>query len=271
MVGINRGLVSDPSAPFGGLKQSGRGREGIDEYPTTTYVAMADHRCTSEVRTIVGQTGAVSSGTYGRPGQAGPLSRMRIIGAARALVEREGVGVLTMRRLAEEVGTAPMSLYRHVADKHDVIMNLLDVVAGELAAVPASTHPDPRRRLVDTVTGAFHVLEANRWVVQAVLAVEQLPGRVLELTERMFAAMREMGLDERTAAEAHTVIWQYTWGSVSFGHMVAVTARLYDQGDPATTGRYPELSRVVPAMRELSRVGSFEAGLVAVIDGFQRT
>jgi succinate-semialdehyde dehydrogenase/glutarate-semialdehyde dehydrogenase len=43
MIGINRGLVSDPAAPFGGVKQSGLGREGgfegIDEYLETTYVA----------------------------------------------------------------------------------------------------------------------------------------------------------------------------------------------------------------------------------------
>ncbi|PFG33520.1 NAD-dependent succinate-semialdehyde dehydrogenase [Sanguibacter antarcticus] len=44
MVGINRGLVSDASAPFGGLKQSGLGREGgeagLDEYLETVYVAL---------------------------------------------------------------------------------------------------------------------------------------------------------------------------------------------------------------------------------------
>ena len=43
MIGLNRGLVSDPAAPFGGVKQSGLGREGgyegIDSYLETTYVA----------------------------------------------------------------------------------------------------------------------------------------------------------------------------------------------------------------------------------------
>jgi len=43
MVGLNRGLVSDPAAPFGGVKQSGLGREGgyegIDAYLETTYIA----------------------------------------------------------------------------------------------------------------------------------------------------------------------------------------------------------------------------------------
>ena len=45
MVGINTGLVSNPAAPFGGMKQSGFGREGgfegIEEYLETTYVALA--------------------------------------------------------------------------------------------------------------------------------------------------------------------------------------------------------------------------------------
>ena len=44
MIGINRGLVSDVSAPFGGVKASGLGREGgeagMDEYQETVYVAL---------------------------------------------------------------------------------------------------------------------------------------------------------------------------------------------------------------------------------------
>ena len=44
MVGINTGLVSNAAAPFGGVKQSGFGREGgfegIEEYLDTTYVAL---------------------------------------------------------------------------------------------------------------------------------------------------------------------------------------------------------------------------------------
>jgi len=44
MAGLNRGYVSDPSAPFGGIKQSGIGREGgntgIDEYLEQKYIAI---------------------------------------------------------------------------------------------------------------------------------------------------------------------------------------------------------------------------------------
>ena len=45
MVGLNRGLVSDPAAPFGGVKQSGLGREGahhgIIEFCETKYIAAS--------------------------------------------------------------------------------------------------------------------------------------------------------------------------------------------------------------------------------------
>jgi succinate-semialdehyde dehydrogenase/glutarate-semialdehyde dehydrogenase len=45
MVGLNRGLVSDPAAPFGGVKQSGLGREGghegLLEYTETKYIATS--------------------------------------------------------------------------------------------------------------------------------------------------------------------------------------------------------------------------------------
>ena len=44
MIGLNRGLVSDPAAPFGGSKQSGLGREGshegMREYMETKYIAV---------------------------------------------------------------------------------------------------------------------------------------------------------------------------------------------------------------------------------------
>jgi succinate-semialdehyde dehydrogenase/glutarate-semialdehyde dehydrogenase len=45
MIGINQGIISNPAAPFGGVKSSGFGREGgfegIEEYLETTYVGIA--------------------------------------------------------------------------------------------------------------------------------------------------------------------------------------------------------------------------------------
>lgn len=196
------------------------------------------------------------------------MSRARIIRAARRIAERDGVEVLTMRRLADEIGTAPMSLYRHVADKREVLLELLDTVAKELSDGTLPTSPEPRRRLIDTVMRAYRVLNENKWVIQALLAVEELPSRVLRLSEHMFAAMHDAGVDERTAVYAHIAIWQYTWGHLFFGHLSSISAAAYDKQAQSPAGDYPALSHVVPAMREILGPDSFEVGLIALVDGF---
>ena len=52
MVGVNRGVISDPAAPFGGIKQSGFGREGgtegIEEYLDTKYIALTSNAQTDK-------------------------------------------------------------------------------------------------------------------------------------------------------------------------------------------------------------------------------
>jgi len=61
-----------------------------------------------------------------------PLSRERILSAAVALADRDGVGSLSMRRLAQELGVVPMALYKHLANKEEVLDGMLDVVVGEI-------------------------------------------------------------------------------------------------------------------------------------------
>ncbi|MEJ3653241.1 TetR/AcrR family transcriptional regulator [Actinomycetes bacterium KLBMP 9759] len=239
----------------------------------TGHPAAAATRCRPRTFAITprrcgGQTALVQNRVRGRFSPAGSLDRARIISAAMRVVQRDGVEVLTMRRLADELGTAPMSLYRHIADKRELLMELLDEVARQVSDRPLPASPDPRTRLIETVTEVHRVLEANRWVVQAVLAVEGLPPSSLRLSEHVFAAMRAAGLEERTAVAAHAAIWHYTWGNVFFGHLTAVTAQAYDQQEPAGRVEYVELAHVMPSMVELTSGDVFRAGLVAMVQGF---
>ncbi|HZG94489.1 MAG TPA: TetR family transcriptional regulator, partial [Mycobacteriales bacterium] len=50
-----------------------------------------------------------------------PVTRERAVAAAVALADVEGLGALTMRRLAQELGVEAMSLYHHVANKDDIL------------------------------------------------------------------------------------------------------------------------------------------------------
>src|SRR5436309_9669006 len=60
-----------------------------------------------------------------------PLSRDRVLRAALHLADGSGVEALTMRRLGDQLGFEAMSLYRHVANKDDLLDGMLDLVLAE--------------------------------------------------------------------------------------------------------------------------------------------
>jgi AcrR family transcriptional regulator len=60
------------------------------------------------------------------------LNKERILRAAVALADEGGVESLSMRRLAQELNVVPMALYKHVANKDEMLDGLVDVVVGEI-------------------------------------------------------------------------------------------------------------------------------------------
>ena len=75
-----------------------------------------------------------------------------MIGEAVALADEDGIGTLTMRRLADRLQVEPMSLYHHVANKDEILDAMVDVVFGEIelpSSASAGSRPcasGPRRR-----------------------------------------------------------------------------------------------------------------------------
>ncbi len=61
-----------------------------------------------------------------------PLSRERVLGAAVALADEEGIESLTMRELGLRLGVEAMSLYNHVANKDDILDGMVDLVVSEI-------------------------------------------------------------------------------------------------------------------------------------------
>ncbi len=64
-----------------------------------------------------------------------PLSRERVLRAAVGLADEAGIESLTMRRLAERLGSEPMSLYYHVANKDALLDGVADLILGEIIDV----------------------------------------------------------------------------------------------------------------------------------------
>lgn len=61
-----------------------------------------------------------------------PLSRERVLRAAIGLADRSGIGSLTMRKLAQELGVEAMALYYHVANKDEILNGIVDIVESEV-------------------------------------------------------------------------------------------------------------------------------------------
>lgn len=73
----------------------------------------------------------------------GALTRARVLASAVDLADRDGLGALTMRNLARELGIEAMSLYHHVANKEDLLDGVIDVVAAEIQESVARLEPLP--------------------------------------------------------------------------------------------------------------------------------
>jgi AcrR family transcriptional regulator len=61
-----------------------------------------------------------------------PLTKERVLRTAVALADRGGIESLSMRKLAQALDVVPMALYRHVANKDELLGGLVDVVVGEI-------------------------------------------------------------------------------------------------------------------------------------------
>ena len=102
-----------------------------------------------------------------------PLTRDRVLSTAVALADQDGIEALSMRKLAQALDVVPMALYRHVANKDELLGGMVDVVSGEiepplegadwktairariLSARRALLHPPWASRLMESRTTQF--------------------------------------------------------------------------------------------------------------------
>jgi AcrR family transcriptional regulator len=144
------------------------------------------------------------------------LTRSRIVATAIAVARAEGIAAASMRRIAEELGSATMSLYRHVADRERLLVAMLDDVAGAITA--PEPVPDPRSELTAVLTAVHDAFRRDPWVVE-VLVVDGLASPlILPLVERIFIALERAGLAGRELAEAYALLFHFLYGETIATH-----------------------------------------------------
>ena len=106
------------------------------------------------------------------------LTREGVLRTAVALADRGGVEAASMRKIAHELGVVPMALYKHVANKDELLDGMIDVVVGEIDPPPTDLEWKPairarilsaRRALLDH-PWASRVMESRTTPTPAVLA-----------------------------------------------------------------------------------------------------
>ena len=89
------------------------------------------------------------------------LNRDRVLAAAVALADAEGVDAVSMRGLAQHLGVVPMALYKHVANKDELLDGMIDAVVGEIE--PPVPGPDWRAAVRRRILSARTVLLRHPW------------------------------------------------------------------------------------------------------------
>jgi AcrR family transcriptional regulator len=209
----------------------------------------------------MGGTGASQRGAQRRT----PLTRRRIVETALRLIDERGLEALSMRTLGAELGVEAMALYRHVADKGDLLDGVVGLLLEEMGeGVPADG--DWRavvggfgrglRSLALAHPNAFPLLgrhPARSWVAAA-------PG-----VEGLLAFLGDSGFGATDAAYAVRAVSRYAIGFSLVG------ASALEGAERPPVGAYPLLDGLLDQLDDPTGRGGtddlFEYGLGMLLDG----
>jgi len=139
------------------------------------------------------------------------LTRERVIQAALSVADSGGLGSLTIRSLAKELGAKPMSVYYHVANKDEILGALVDIVFSEIQLpVPGG---DWRSEMHKRACSAREVLGRHSWAI-GLLESRTDPGPAnLRHHDTVIATLQMAGFSAELIAHAYALIDSYVYGS----------------------------------------------------------
>ncbi|MGW2419391.1 TetR/AcrR family transcriptional regulator C-terminal domain-containing protein [Streptomyces sp. NPDC001709] len=212
-------------------------------------------------------------------GQAA-LTLGRIVAAAVTVADTEGLAAVSMRRVAAELGVAAMSLYRHVADKDDLLTRMMDTVIAE-RPLPADPPAGWREAIELAARQLWGLFRRHPWLAPALSVTRpQVITSALPYSEWMLATLHAHGLDLHSAFTAHLMLLNYARGIAvnleaekdAEAHSGLDSEEWMDTQEPAllailATGRFPALSRLAETSYDLDLDALFEFGLQRLLDG----
>jgi len=206
-----------------------------------------------------------------------PLNPTRVLEAAVALADEAGLDGFSMRGLAQELGVVPMALYKHVANKDELIDGMVDVVFGEIEAPSPGADWKPAMRA--RALSVRDALKRHGWAI-GLMEIRQPGPENLRNHDAVMGCLREAGFDFRTAIHAYSVQDAYIYGFALQERTLALetpesagkAARRRAQSVDGFAEHYPYLGEIV---EKLAATGydndvEFAWGLDLILDGLDR-
>ena len=183
-----------------------------------------------------------------------PLTRERVLRAAVALADREGIDAVSMRRLGTEVGIEAMSLYTHVRGKDDLLDGMIELVIGEIPIHRAGA--DWKDSLRTTILSARTVVLRHPWAPRIIESRTDPGASGLRYYDAVMGILREGGF---SLALTHHAI--HLLGS----RLLGFTQDLFDDSPDvdmdAAMQTAAALTDTHPFVAEMARGVSHEGGL----------
>jgi AcrR family transcriptional regulator len=206
-----------------------------------------------------------------------PLNRERVLRAAIAFADANGIESLSMRKLGQELGVEAMSLYKHVANKDDMLDGMVDVVFSEIDLPPDGVHWKTAMRL--RAVSAREALSRHPWAL-GLTESRMKPGPTnLRHHDSVIGCLREAGFSIEMAMHAYSALDSYIYGfalqekSLTFHTSDDVGEAAENMLSEFPAGEYPYLSETV--MEHITKSGwkyadEFEFGLDLILDGLEQ-
>lgn len=212
------------------------------------------------------------------PAHRAPLSRERVLRGAVAVADAGGLGSLTIRSLARELGVKPMSVYYHVANKDEILDGIVDLVFGEIDL--PSPGGDWRSEIRRRALSARRALRRHPWAI-ALMESRTSPGpATLRHHDATIGTLRAAGFSVAMTAHAYALLDAYVYGfalqeaSLPFDGPETVADVAEPMMRQISPEEYPNL--VEMATEHILRPGydfgdEFEFGLGLILDALTRS
>jgi AcrR family transcriptional regulator len=211
------------------------------------------------------------------PAPRPPLTRQRVLDTAVELADRDGVGSLSMRKLAQELGVEAMSLYHHVAGKDAILDGLIDIVFSEIELPSGGT--DWKHAMRQRACSAREALRRHPWAT-SLMESRPTPGPAnLRHHDAVLGILRNAGFSIELAAHAYSLLDAYIYGfalqenSLPFGTPEETAEVAQTILAEVAAGTYPHLTEI--AVEHVLQPGydygnEYQFGLELILDGLDQ-